>query len=106
MNFFEAMLTRFGEDPQIDVMIEEMSELTKGLLKYRRKRNFPDYKPETYLAEYRTRIREEMADVLIMLKQMQQLFGPDLCFDEFLRKLAEKQEFFKDKLKDTWDGYT
>ena len=31
-----GMLDKFGEDSQIDVAIEEMSELTKELIKYKR----------------------------------------------------------------------
>ena len=61
------------ESAQIDMMIEEMSELTKALLKARRLTVDQLGTPE------HTRriddIREEMADVQIMLDQMRIIFG-------------------------------
>ena len=41
-----AMLEKFGEDSQIDVAIEEMSELIKELVKYKRsKLHFRERQP-------------------------------------------------------------
>ena len=59
----------FGVDSQVDVMIEEMSELTKALLKLRRAL------PGRESAECKDHIREEIADVQIMLDQMRLIFG-------------------------------
>lgn len=68
-------LTTYGGDTQVDMMIEEMSELTKALLKLRRKRHsgIDYFKPE------KNDVIKEMADVYIVLLQMIQLSGePDL----------------------------
>jgi len=54
-NIFAAAIARYGVAAQQDMVIEEMSELTKAILKQRRIQN---------------NIAEEMADVLIMLTQM------------------------------------
>ena len=62
----------FGERSQEDVAIEEMSELTKAIIKNRR------YKTD----ETRENIREEIADVLIMLVQLIIIHG----FDEAIIK--------------------
>lgn len=53
----------YGENSQVDKAIEEMSELTKALLKYR--------------VGFATldEIREEVADVQIMLEQLRMLYG-------------------------------
>lgn len=58
-------VSAYGIDAQTDMTIEEMSELAKALLKYRR------YKTELR----REAILEEMADVEIMLKQMEIIYG-------------------------------
>lgn len=74
-------LTTYGDDNQVDMMIEEMSELTKALLKLRRKRHggIDYFEPEENDAI------EEMADVYIMLLQMIQLFGKSDLFAENVR---------------------
>ncbi len=66
---FRAVST-FGASAQTDMMIEEMSELTKALLKYRRAGD-----NESARAVAQTSILEEMADVEIMLAQMHIIYG-------------------------------
>ena len=56
-------ISKYGDESQIDMAIEEMSELTKALLKRRRKIGSIDD------------ILEEMADVSIMLDQLEIIFG-------------------------------
>ena len=57
----------YGKSSQVDMAIEEMSELTKALLKERR----VDTDNEKKAADH---IAEEMADVLIMLEQLMIIF--------------------------------
>ena len=57
----EAVKT-FGKEKQVDMMIEEMSELTKALLDERRGRGM------------KINISEEIADVQIMIEQMKIIF--------------------------------
>ena len=60
-------ISDYGMGPQMDMCIEEMSELTKALLKYRRADG----------AEWdkaRNDIIDEIADVRIMCRQMELLF--------------------------------
>ena len=68
---FSAVLKKavevYGPEKQTDMMLEEMSELTKALLKHRRNPG----------AETLANIREEMADVQIMLDQMRLIYGDD-----------------------------
>lgn len=62
----------YGKEAQTDMAIEEMSELSKALLKHRR----AEKHPEAWDYE-RTRqdIYEEMADVIIMLTQLLMIYG-------------------------------
>lgn len=62
----------YGKEAQVDVAIEEMSELIKALLKNRRAEHSPqawDYE------KTRQNIFEEIADVVIMLTQLLMIFG-------------------------------
>lgn len=57
----QGAIDAFGESAQVDILIEEMSELTKALIKARRSK-----KP------YNTReVMEELADVTICLCQLE-----------------------------------
>jgi NTP pyrophosphatase (non-canonical NTP hydrolase) len=73
----------FGDRNQEDVAIEEMSELTKAIIKHRR------YNTE----ETKANIREEIADVFIMLVQLIIIHG----FDESIIK--QKIDRLKNRLK-------
>ena len=74
MNSTEIMrkaIETYGEEAQTDMVIEEMSELTKALLKYRRAMKSPaayDYE------KIKSNIAEEIADVEIMLAQCKMIF--------------------------------
>ena len=79
----------YGEQPQVDVAIEEMSELTKAILKYRRAENKNKNEAE-YLED---NIIEEIADVQIMLDQMRIIFGDTAEQEEFkLNRLWARME--------------
>lgn len=57
---YEQAIDSFGKDKQIDMMIEECSELIQSLCKH--KRGLP------------TNVEEEIADVKIMISQMEIIF--------------------------------
>lgn len=66
----DAMLQKFGEDSQIDVAIEEMSELIKELVKYKRsKLHFREKQ-----AASREHVVEEMGDVMFMIEYLKKIF--------------------------------
>lgn len=60
---FNTAICKWGEEMQLTVAIEEMSELTKEICKHFRGQDNFDA------------ISEEMADVYIMLEQMKMIFG-------------------------------
>lgn len=72
----EAAVDTYGAESQIDMMIEEMSELTKALCKYKRS-------PDGGTVD---NVLEEMADVQIMLNQMALIF--DDCTEQEIVKLV------------------
>lgn len=82
----EGAIKTWGEEAQIVVAIEELSELTKALTKWLRYylTSHGDY--EQIVAD----IREEMADVGIMLNQLCLIFG-DPTEEEILKLLRLEQ---------------
>lgn len=81
-NILLQAIAEYGAEAQTDMMIEEMSELTKALLKHRR---YPDDEGTI------DNIREEMADVQIMLDQMRIIYGYDSqCRTQKLHRLAQR----------------
>jgi hypothetical protein len=82
-------INTYGEQPQVDMCIEEMSELTKAILKYRRAENKNKNEAE-YLEDD---IIEEIADVQIMLDQMRIIFGDTYSQEEYkLNRLWARME--------------
>lgn len=68
--FADAIKT-YGENAQTDMAIEEMSELTKALLKYRRSQHGDKTCGNNLVGN----IVEEIEDVQIMLDQMKIIYG-------------------------------
>ena len=68
---YKKLISSWGEDAQIRMCIEEMSELTKELCKYLRYKDFEKDKVE----EVKKNIIEETADVLNCVEQMKLMFG-------------------------------
>lgn len=69
-----AAISTYGEKAQADMAIEEMSELTKAILKFRRAMGKVD---DEECERLRENIVEETADVMIMLTQMIMLYDWD-----------------------------
>jgi hypothetical protein len=75
----------WGQGAQVDMMIEEMSELTKALCKTRRAHS------AEAMAKAVANVLEEMADVQIVLDQMKLIFGsPAEIETRKLERLAER----------------
>ena len=80
----QKCLEQWGEDAQLDMVIEEMAELTKAILKYRRTKG---------AKSARIDIAEEHADVLLMLEQLAYMM---VQHDTNYKKLMRM--FSKDKI--------
>lgn len=88
----ERAIMRYGADAQVDMAIEEMSELTKALLKLRRKRE----QSTGYYDLERDNVIEEVADVLITLWQVIKIEeisdAVEQMIDKKVQRLAERME--------------
>ena len=80
----EGAIAKYGSFMQINIAIEEMSELTKALIKDRRYCT-----DETMQA-----VKEEMADVGIMLNQLALIYGD--CSEEEIVKLERLERLVQD----------
>lgn len=81
MNIMQDAINTFGVPAQVDVAIEEMSELTKALIKYRRKPSL-----ETLM-----NIIEEKEDVKIMMEQLDMIYGTSEEIREFkIKRLGRR----------------
>lgn len=79
---YKLAIEKWGEDLQMVMAIEEFSELQKVICKVIRG-------PEEKLqALYAKDIFEEIADCEIMIGQLKEMFGHDLCIEIKQRKLA------------------
>ena len=85
-------IAAYGKDAQTDICIEECSELIKALLKYRRNDRFGQTCNEHEL----TNIREEIADVQVMIDQMRLIYGDTTQEEKYkLDRLAKRLENLK-----------
>lgn len=97
-NVYERAISEFGEKPQIDMAIEEMAELTKALLKHRRRMfSNPIADNENELTN---NIAEEMADVYITMEQLKILFDNDLLVEQMIQKKTRRLNDYMDSLKE------
>ena len=93
---YEKLATAFGEENEIRMCIEEMSELTKELCKYMRYLNAPDIQEDDkkkLLDTVKENIIEETADVLLCAGQIKQMFGCEQVEKMMMYKIerGEKQ---------------
>ena len=73
-----------GEDFEIDIAVEEMSELIKELLKYKRSKVLEREKQATS----REHVVEEMGDVMFMFEYLKNIFNVS---DEDIQKVVEEK---------------
>lgn len=96
-NTISAMLDKFGEDSQIDVCIEEMSELTKELIKYKRsKLHFRERE-----AASREHVVEEISDVMFMMEYLKMIF--EITEEEIYKMVVTKASRTKVRYLDAKD---
>ena len=94
-------LEHYGERAQVDMMLEEMAELSKALLKLRRVKKHEITDP-LFLVK---NVEEEIADVEIVLNQMKLLFpGWGIWMQAKLQRLEERIE--KERWADADEGRT
>lgn len=90
---YEHAIDKYGIKPQMLMVIEEMSELTKAICKFFRA---PGYlEPDEGVIDA---IAEETADVTIMLEQLRLILGinENVCehMDQKVERLAERLDLW------------
>ena len=93
INILQRAVNAYGASAQVDMMLEEMSELAKALLKWRRTTHLPKMDSEALKVRIAD-IREEAADTQIMLNQMCLIFG------DFNEQEIEKLERLDARLRE------
>lgn len=82
----DKAIKTYGEEMQINVAIEEMSELIQALIKDRRKRVLNDSTADTV-----AHVLEEIADVQIMLWQLEKIYSTSENEKKFFTNLKIKR---------------
>lgn len=86
LNTLRSAIDTYGKAAQTDKAIEEMSELTQALLKYRLAESGAGSRTDALAS-----VRDEMADVEIMLVQLRMIYGsPDSVRRYKIQSLARK----------------
>lgn len=90
----QKCIDAYGKEAQIDIAIEEMSELIKALIKERRafKRNDQDARNQATI-----NIAEEMSDVIIMITQLGLIFKNHEKVQDFIKFKLKREE---DRIKE------
>jgi hypothetical protein len=90
----QKAIDTYGIDAQEDMVIEEMSELAKAILKIRRYKKAND---GDYTLELLNGVVDEIADVEIMLEQLKMMID---CGEEVQKQKARKLNRLKERLEE------
>lgn len=91
---YAMCLAEYGIQSQVDMAIEEMSELIKALMKWRRRMREAESTGKylsTEMVAARKAIVDELADVKIMCRQMELAFGAEEETEERIDFKTERQ---------------
>lgn len=81
-NLAEEMIDMYGENAQLDIVVEELSELIKEVIKYKRKNSHG----EPYEIEH---MAEEMADAYVVLDIVQAVLSKNGISPEDVQTIVE-----------------
>ena len=98
---YTLLAQAFGEENELRMCIEEMSELTKELCKYIRYLNAPDINEEEktkLLEKVKNNIIEETADVLLCTGQVKKMFGSEQVEKMMMYKIERSKKQAEDYL--------
>lgn len=98
-NPYQIFIDAYGEEAQLDMAIEEMSELTKAICKYKRYFKTADAKEKERLT---SDIIEETADVALNIEQLAYMFGKEKVEEMKDYKLQRGLAKAKSGLKENW----
>ena len=100
-DLYARVVEMFGIEYQMDLAAEEMAELIKELIKYKRKhiaaKGVTKYRNQNE-AESLDAVAEEMADVYIVMEEIAQHFGLEPSVAEYKARKLKKLENNLDKM--------
>ena len=84
----KAAIDKWGKEKQLDMALEELSELMKAIVKYRR---------HDYVPVWRIKTLEEVADVELMCEQVKMLLGKEAEYNRiFMNKVQNLENIIHD----------
>lgn len=90
-SILQKAIETYGVNAQIDVAVEEMAELTKALMKDRRNCTFGKGSFGV-LVSGRASVADGIADVLIMLEQLQMIFSSEYHVERIKKEKIQQLE--------------
>lgn len=93
---YKQAIFTFGVNTQLDVLIEEMSELTQALLKLRRGKRHDPFMEQIGTQHIKANVIEEIADVSICLDQAIIIFACENEVEKVRRKKIMRLEEYID----------
>lgn len=91
-SILQKAIETYGVNAQIDVAVEEMAELTKALMKDRINCKFRKQGRFGVLLSGRAAVADEMADVLIMMEQLQMIFNSEYQVERIKKEKIQRLE--------------
>lgn len=85
-NIYEKAIEKWGENAQLDQMIEEMAELTVAINKLKRLKSGEKKLSVDVVYD---NLLEEIADVKIMLEEMEFMFGKEKIDNMYKKKMQK-----------------
>ena len=98
---YKKFLEAFGEESELRMCIEEMSELTKELCKYIRYKNEKNANFSEKIEKTKQNIIEECADVLICATQIKHIFGDSQVEKMMDYKIERGRKIVDERLSET-----
>lgn len=91
-SILQKAIETYGVSTQIDVAVEELAELTKALMKDRRNCKFRKQGRFGVFLSERASVADEIADVLIMLEQLQMIFSNEYQVEKIKKGKIQRLE--------------
>jgi len=91
LQYQQECIETFGKEAQMDICIEEMSELTKALCKLKRKMK-KALPVKDDIETLHNNILEEIADVYITLTQMEMLFDDNSILSDIVNYKIQRNK--------------
>lgn len=95
---YRKAISTFGANSQVDILIEEMSELTQALIKLRRASRKDPFADKMTTQDIKANVIEEIADVSICLDQAIMIYQCEYEVEEVRQqKILRLEDYIEQK---------